>query len=109
MKQRATFYRKAPADRHAMILQAAINVAKREGLAKLTRDAVAKESNVSCGLVNRYFNTMPQLRRAVIRAAIHAEFPVLEIIAEALVSRDPQAMKAPQHIKDSALKFALSQ
>ncbi len=108
MKQRATFYRKDPKDRQEMILQAAINVAKREGLSKLKRETVAQEANVSCGLVNRYFNTMPQLHRAVIRAAIHAEFPILEIVAEALVQRDPQAMKAPQHIKDSALKYALS-
>jgi DNA-binding transcriptional regulator YbjK len=104
----ARFYRQKPEDRQQMILDAALMVAKREGLEKLKRETVAKEANVSCGLVNRYFNTMPQLKRAVIRAAIHAERPILEIIAQALVQGDAQAKKAPQEVKDAALKLYMS-
>jgi DNA-binding transcriptional regulator YbjK len=103
------FTRQKPEDRHQLILQAALTVAKRDGLTNLKREAVATEAGVSSGLVNRYFHTMPQLNRAVVRAAIYTDPPVLEIVADALLARDPQAMKAPEAVRTAAMNLRTAQ
>lgn len=90
-----------PKMRRDMILLAAVNVAREEGLGNVTRSAVAAEANVSDGLVTSYFSTMKQLRRAVMRYAIQHE--VLEIVAQGVVAKDPQAMKAPESLRTAAL------
>lgn len=57
----------APELRKDHIVATGLQLAE-EGL-KLTRADVADRAGVSAGTVSKYFNTMPQLRRAVVRLA----------------------------------------
>jgi DNA-binding transcriptional regulator YbjK len=89
-----------PALRKYHILGVAVELAKTKGYDKITRDSIAKEAGISVGLVTRYFKTMAQLKRAVMRAAIQRE--VTEIIAQGLANGDEHAKKAPAELKDKA-------
>jgi len=93
--------RLAPEVRKDEILAVAVRLAKDEGFNSLRRDAIAKAAGVAQGLVTRYFNTMPQLKRAVMRYAVH--FEVLPIVAEGLAIRDTEALKASDALKQKAL------
>lgn len=95
-----------PEVRRDQILTAAIEVAKRDGFANITRDAVATHAGVSNGQVNHMFNTMTQLRRAVMRAAVHRE--ILPIVAAGLAGGDSEAHKAPEWLKRNALDTLLT-
>ncbi len=55
------------------------------------------------GLVSKYFGTMKQLKREIIRAAIKQEIP--EIIAQGLANGDKRAAKAPQQLKERAIEI----
>lgn len=91
-----------PNDRKYEILMAAIAVAGRPGgWSKLTRDAVAREAKCADGLVSKYFNTMGQMRRAVMRFAVLTEN--LHVIAQGLATGDENAMKAAPELKARAL------
>ena len=92
-----------PTLRKDQILNVALDLAKGHGYHKITREAVAYHANVSAGLVSRYFNTMKQLRRAVMRAAIHREIP--EIVAQGIANNDDHAKKAPVELKQKALEL----
>lgn len=86
-----------PALRKGHILVVAVAMAKDVGYHKITRDAVAEAAGVSMGLVTRYFGTMTQLRRDIVRYAIREQVP--EIIAQALANGDDHARKAPEELK----------
>ena len=92
-----------PTLRKAAILNSALITARAHGYDKMTRDQIAECAGVSVGLITRYFGTMINLKRTVMRTAIH--FNVLEIIAQGLVAKDAQALKLPQDKKNEALKF----
>lgn len=66
----------------------------------MTREGIAKVAGCSDALVSAYFNTMTQMRRAVVRNAIVTQD--LPVLAQALVLRDPQAMKAPEELRRAA-------
>lgn len=89
-----------PELRKGHILATAVALAKEHGYHKLTRDGVAEAAGVSMGLVTRYFGTMVQLKRDVVRYAIREE--VLEVIAQALALGDDHARKAPAELKERA-------
>lgn len=92
-----------PADRKQEILKAAVKVASRPGgWAKLTRDAVAKEANCAESLPSKYFGTMVNFKRAIMRAAIGAEN--LAVIAQGLAAGDKSAQKADESLKRKALE-----
>ena len=55
---------------------------------------------MSVGLVTKYFNTMKQLKRAVMRAAIKRKIP--EIVALGLIVEDKYALKAPIMLRAKA-------
>ena len=95
MAQRLT-----PTARKAEILDAALVVAARSGYDRMTRDDIAAQAKTSCGLVSHHLGTMPQLRRAVMRAAVTRG--VLAVVARGLAVKDPQALKAPDTIKRQA-------
>lgn len=60
------------------ILNAAVALTCKNGLANLTRARVARRARVSVGLVNYHFTTMRGLRSAVIDHALACELvPVL--------------------------------
>lgn len=92
-----------PDERKEQILTAALKVAGRPGgWSKLTRDAVAKEANCAEGLPSKYFGTMADFRRAVMRAAIRVE--ALAVIAQGIAAGDKCASKAAPELKARALR-----
>lgn len=91
-----------PDNRKQEILQAAIRVAARSGgWAKLTRDAVAREAKCSEGLPSKYFGTMVNFKRAIMRAAVTGEH--LAVIAQGIAAGDKSALKASKELQDKAL------
>lgn len=88
-------------NRDARILEAAIEAAKVEGYQWITRDRVAEAAGVSPGTVNTAYGTMPDLKRAVLRAAV--ERGIWEIVAQGLADRHPIIMDAPPEIRSNAL------
>jgi DNA-binding transcriptional regulator YbjK len=89
-----------PGLRKDQILNVAIGLAKEQGYHKITRDGVADAAGVSMGLVTRYFGTMKQLKKAVMRAAVKQAIP--EIVAQGLANGDDHAKKAPAELKAQA-------
>lgn len=89
-----------PALRKDQILSVAVTQAKEVGYTKITRDGVAEGAGVSMGLVTRYFGTMKQLKRDIIRYAIRND--IAEIIAQGLANGDDHARKAPAELKAKA-------
>jgi len=92
-----------PELRKDQILNIAIEMAKTGGYHKISRDSIAQKAGVSQGSVSKSFNTMKQLRRAIMRAAIHQEIP--EIVAQGIANQDDQAKKAPPELKKQALEL----
>jgi AcrR family transcriptional regulator len=90
-----------PKDRKASILDAAVRMSRNYGYAEVTRADIAHAAGCSEALVSSYFGTMTQVRRAVIRCAIKDRD--LVIVAQALVAKDTQAMKAPEELRIAAV------
>lgn len=98
---------KPAAIRRAQILNAAVKLAVKHGYANVTRDMVAAECKISGGLLYRYFSTMTQLKRDVIRhAAANAkeggERALLVVLAQGLAMKDKHALKAPELVRKAA-------
>jgi len=94
--------RKKPDDRKYQILTAAISVAERPGgFSKLTRESVAKEIGCAEALISKYFGTMVNFRRTIMRSAVLTEN--LSIIAQGLAHGDLHAQKADPELKIRAL------
>lgn len=84
------------------IMSAALKVASRPGgWATLTREYVSSEARCASGLVSKYFGTMLQFRRSIMRAAI--ERKNLSIIAQGVASNYPHAYKASPELRKQAL------
>ena len=87
------------------LMAAALTVARREGYRQMSREAIATECKCSPALISKYFGTMPQLRRSVMRAAVvrgdHA------VIAQGLAAGDPNAHEATAKAKRDALEGLL--
>lgn len=92
-----------PEHRKQQILNAALTVAKNSGLNKTTKQSIAEAAGISVSLVGHYFKTVPQLKRAIMRAAISQG--IIEIVAEGLTSKDPHARKAPKELKTRAAQL----
>ena len=67
-----TRVRMDPAKRSELILNEAFKIAKKTGLRKLTRNAVAEASGVTPGLVGVYYPGRAAVRKAVVKRAIAA-------------------------------------
>lgn len=91
-----------PELRREVLLDHALAAARQYGYAKVTRQQIATTASCSTGLVSSYFGTMPDLRRTLMRAAVTRE--ILDIVADGLALRDPFAMRAPDRVKNEALK-----
>lgn len=88
--------------RRESILNAALVVARRPGgWSTLTRESVAIEARCTDGLVSRYFGTMTDFRRTIIRAAIAKK--ELKIIGQALACEYSHAYKADPELRKAAL------
>ena len=90
-----------PEARKEQILNVAVELAELLGYDKIRRDGIAEKANVADGLVTRYFNTMNQLKRAVMRHAVTNDNVI--IVAQGIAARDPQALKAPDALRQKAL------
>lgn len=88
-----------------LILNSAISVAERDGFLNMTRSAIAKHAKVSEGKVSNAYGSMIQLRRAVMRQAIHLE--INSIIVAGIVSNDPTALKLPEYKKHEAFQATM--
>ena len=105
--------RMKPEARREQILAAAMQIALTTGYNSLTRDGVAQTAEVATGQVNHIFNTMQQLRRAVMRAAVTqaavSQSPELRlIIAQGLAEGDSVAHGAPDWLKREALDLLMN-
>jgi AcrR family transcriptional regulator len=94
-----------PEARKALLLEAAVKVAHKHGLAATSRNRVAKAAKVSPALVSSYFSTMAGMRKAVVEHAV--EHQLLPIIASALALGDKTARKAPAELQHRALASLL--
>lgn len=84
------------------ILNAALIVAGRPGgWWNLTRELVAKEAGCTDGLVSRYFGTMTDFRRTIMRTAIARKD--LQIIGQGVACGYPHAMRADLELRKAAL------
>lgn len=90
-----------PKDRKAQILDVAVEQAEKRGYQNIERQHVADAAGISPGLVSKYFGTMPDLKRSVMRAAVKNE--CLPVIAQGLALKDKQATKAPEALQLRAL------
>lgn len=104
--------KKTKQERTEQILNAAMDIAIRDGYHALKRDDIAEEANVATGLVHYIFGTMGQLRRAVIRRTVTIldsaetlDESLLNILAQGLASGENEAKKAPDNLKNAALKL----
>lgn len=88
------------AERRLQILDAAVALAAEDDYRNLTKRGVAERAGVSPSLVMAHFNTMTQMRRAVLRHAISHEIAV--VVGQGLAARDPHAVKAPEELKRRA-------
>lgn len=93
--------RLSPEVRRRQILEAAVTLAEETHYTQVTRQGVATEARIAPTLISYHFSTMPQLRRAIMRYAVHNEH--LVVIAQGLVARDPQALKAASELQARAL------
>lgn len=91
-----------PDDRKMRILRAALVVANREGgWSTLTRQSVALEAGCAEGLVSKYFGTMTEFKRTIMRAAVQNR--LLSVVAQGLACGDKHAQKADPELKSKAL------
>lgn len=84
-------------DRIGHLTQAALELAERDGLDALRRDAIAAHAGVSFALVTHQLGTMPEVRRRVMRAAV--QHKTLRVLADGLAARDKQALRMPDELK----------
>ncbi len=97
MKQR----RMKPSESKAHLLVAAVKAAEVYGYSNFNRDHISEFSGKSATLITAYYPTVKQLKRAIMRYAIHNE--VLSIVAEGIVTGCQQAKKADPELKQKAL------
>lgn len=92
-----------PKLRREQILNVAIELSKAGRYNKVTAENIATTAGISPSLVAKYFKTMTQLRRAIIRVAISKEIP--EIIAQGIANGDDHVRKAPPELRRQALEL----
>ena len=97
--------RRLPADRKAEILDYALLLARDVGYQNVSRDALAEKIGCSAALISAYFGTMPNLRRAIMGAAVARSD--LIVIAQGLGAGDPKARAATLSTRRAALEKLL--
>ena len=97
-----TMARLHPRDRYDAILGVALALSESVGYAHITRAEVAAAAGVSPALVSWYLGTVPQMRAAVMHAAVK-NARSLSVIAQGITARDPVALRAPLWLRAQAL------
>lgn len=98
--------RTEPDNRRAELLEAAVELAKEVGYRHVTRALIAARCDVCETMISRYHSPMSALRAAIVREGIRRG--IIEIIAEAVMEGDPQALKLPKATKDRVFDFLWS-
>lgn len=88
-------------ERKTRILAAALPVAVSLGYKNVTRSVVAKAAEVAENTIQHHFGSIPKLKEAILAYAI--EKRNLEVIAQAVVARDPAVSDLPDRLKARAL------
>lgn len=86
--------------RKEQILDTAIILAAAGHYTKVTREAIARELDISGPAIQHHFATMEQLKRDLMRRAVsnsHAG-----VVLQGLVANDPHALKASDTLKEKA-------
>lgn len=78
-------------DRRAAVLNAALDLAKKDNYLSLTRDAIAEAAGVSGPTVQHHFGSVANLRRELMTFAIRRK--CLRVIAQGVACGDPQTMR----------------
>jgi AcrR family transcriptional regulator len=98
--------KKSPEVRREQILAAAITLAARTNYATVTRKQIADHCGIAEGLVSKYLGTMIELRRTLMRTAVH-DAPTnphaRRIVAQGLTAGDKHARKASDLVKNLAM------
>ena len=98
--------RMSPANRKAQMINTALDLAEAGHYLNVTREQVAARAGFKGPLLHRYFGTMKQFRRAVMRAAVQNER--LAVIAQGITAQDTQALKASPELQAEALGSLLT-
>jgi len=101
-----SYNRMKPADRKAQILEAAITVAVAKGFNNFRLVDIAEQAKCSTGSVIRYWATMVQVRRDVMRAAIKGaeqDSALLRIVATGVALGDARCRKLSPELRARAV------
>jgi AcrR family transcriptional regulator len=95
-----------PLARKQKILEAAISLAIVSGYRNITRKDVAIASDSAQGLVSRYFKTVANLKKEVVREALERE--IMPILVENLLDRPIARINLPLELKDKVIHYLLN-
>ena len=95
--------RTPPDERRENILNAAIKLSIEIGYNKITRDKIAKLTNVTSSLIAYYYPRMSHVRNAVMNAAIERE--IVEILAQGNKLNPPRALKIDRMAKQKVMSY----
>ena len=90
-----------PHARRAQILRAALTLAVDTHYLKVRWDNIARAADCSPSLVQYYYKTLIQLRRAVMREAVKTK--CLPVIAQGLSAGCVYALRASESVRAAAL------
>lgn len=90
-------------DTEALILKAALVVAREVGLHSVTRNAIAKEAGLAGSVVQYHYRSLKSLMNAIILESIKTED--LEVLAQAIGYCHPLARQAPKKLRDAAMEY----
>lgn len=96
---------KAPV-RIQQCIDAALELARDKPYHEVTRNEIAEAVGVAGSVVQWHFGTVKQLRRQIMRAAIRAER--LDIILQGIAVQDPHALRAPEELRNRAVRSLLT-
>lgn len=86
-----------PEERKKLIADAAYKVARRHGMKRATRTAIAKEAGVTPALVGRYMGGRDEMRTAIMQMAI--KFSQGPLVREALDMGVTPGMRIPKELR----------
>lgn len=89
----------------SVIMDLALHLAVLHGYDRITREMLSAEVECSPALISKLFGTMPQLRRAIMSAAVARS--ELRVIAQGLVAGDSKAKRATATVQREALEIFL--
>ena len=93
--------RLTPDIRREQVVEAALRLAQSKPYWQITRNELADEVGIAGSVVQYHFNTVKQMRRAIMRAAVHRED--LTVVAQGIAAQDPHALKADAGLRARAI------